>query len=92
MPGLREAEAAIYDMLLVDEPDMPDEERRKLAAEGARQAAMMRADELVSGHEVDIICECGEPQSRHVGGTGRCKDSDCSCESFAPERLRAGVQ
>ena len=87
MPGQREAEESIYEMLLADEPDMPDDERRQLARDGAKLAAEVRFKEMADGWETDILCVCGAPQSRHVGGAGRCKDQESDCESFVPDRV-----
>ena len=89
--GLVEAEHSIYRMLCNDYPEMDDGERRKLAHKGALQSAQMRQGELDSGTETDIYCVCTHAQKGHVGGSGRCKDPSCDCETYTPDRIRFGA-
>jgi hypothetical protein len=86
------AERSIYEMLVQDCPDMPDDERRRLANLGARQAAAIHSIDKEIGRETVILCVCGEAQSRHVGRSGRCKEPTCSCEAFVPDRVKLETQ
>jgi hypothetical protein len=88
--GIHEAEKEIYEMLLADpdESSKPEAELRQQAHDVARACANIRANEIATGKEVDIICVCGEPQSVHVGGVGRCKHPNCGCDMFSPDRIK----
>jgi hypothetical protein len=86
------AEQGIYEMLLADEPDMPDEQRRELAKEGARHAVELHKQEVADGKEIPIYCVCTHKTSEHIGGVGRCKYPDCDCTEAVPSTVKLEVR
>lgn len=81
-------ERSIYEMLCEEQPDMPDQQRRELAKEGARHSVSLHRKEVAEGKEIPIYCICTHPTSEHVGGVGRCKDPLCDCIGAVPNEVR----
>jgi hypothetical protein len=77
---LAETEQEIYEMLVAEHPKMADAERKRLAAEGARECAKLLLEEKLG--KAGSACACGDPKSRHVAGVGKCKEPTCDCTEF----------